>query len=144
MHDEELAAILPETTLEAAFYWSGLKEHRLLFQRCEKCQEPVFQPRAFCPYCLSDRLRVEASNGTGEIYSFSVIHHATVPWFRARVPYAVGIVELDEGYHMFTGFICDAVDELKIGKRVEVRFDRLADDVVLPRFALAGEHGQSL
>jgi uncharacterized OB-fold protein len=35
--------------------------------------------------------------GTGTIYSYIVVHHASVPAFAHLVPYVIALVELDEG-----------------------------------------------
>jgi uncharacterized protein len=119
---------------EAEFYWQGAALGELRYQVCNSCAEVVFHPRALCPYCLSFDLRVEVSAGRGSIYSFSVVCHATNPAFAEKVPYAVGIVELDEGFHMFTEIVTGDVDDIAIADRVDVEFHPVAGGATLPIF----------
>jgi uncharacterized OB-fold protein len=127
-------AFAPRRSPEAAFYWEGVEAGELRYQVCNACGEPIFQPRGRCPYCLGDDLRIERSAGRGAIYSVSVVHQAVSPAFADKVPYALGIVELDEGYHMFSELVAEDLDSLRIGDRVEVRYDRISESVTLPVF----------
>ena len=43
--------------------------------------------------------------GRGTVYSFSVVRKAEHPFFRARVPYAVAWIDLDEGFRMLSNVI---------------------------------------
>lgn len=119
-------------------YWEALRQGKLLYQRCVDCDEVVFHPRAICPYCLGDRLNWKTSAGKGKIYSFTVQHRAVSAAWKSRVPLALGIVELGEGFHMFTQFLTDNFDLLAIGRDVEVTFDKISEELVLPKFRLVG------
>lgn len=125
----------PRASIDSAPYWEGCGRGELLFQCCEECAEPVFHPRAMCPYCLSDRLKWKRSAGRGRVYSFSIQH---IPLHQAAnddvAPRMLGIAELDEGFHMFAEFVADDVDKVTVGAPLEVFFDRIADDLVLPKF----------
>jgi hypothetical protein len=58
---------------------------------------------------------------------------------RAAVPYASIIVELDEapGALMAGNLLGAPVTEAKVGRRVEVFFEKLNEDITLPQFKLA-------
>lgn len=71
------------------------------------------------------------------IYSLSVAHRAFHPAWADRVPYTVVTVELDEGVRMVSDLPQGDGPHAVIGERVEVFFDRVGADVVLPRFRLA-------
>ncbi len=126
----------PRVSPEALPYWEGCLQNELRYQRCGDCSEPVFHPRAVCPYCLSDNLSWECSEGVGEIYSFSVQYVALYPEREGNLPRAVGIVALKEGYHMFTELEIPVGSELRVGQKVRVYFDRVADDLALPKFRI--------
>jgi len=61
--------------------------------------EVYFPPRPFCPACAAREVSVFAASGMGRLYSY-VIHHRPVPGFTP--PYAIAVVELDEGPRMMT------------------------------------------
>ncbi|MEK9198416.1 Zn-ribbon domain-containing OB-fold protein [Ureibacillus sp. FSL E2-3493] len=119
---------------ESKPYWDGLKDHKLLIQQCEDCQQSIFYPRSICPHCFSGQLSWFQANGTGSIYSFTIVHQGYGP-FKGEPPYVVGIVELDEGVRMMTRIIGDK-DEISIGKRVSVVYKEVEEDFVLPYFQL--------
>jgi uncharacterized OB-fold protein len=120
-------------------YWEAAGRGELLYQVCNACKEIVFHPRVICPYCLSDNLRYEKSAGKGKVYSFSVQYRAPTPAWDDKLPYALGIIEMDEGYFMFSEIVTSNLDGIKIGLPVEVFFDRVAPDLVLPKFRPTGD-----
>jgi hypothetical protein len=63
-----------------------------------------------------------------------VIHHRPVPGFTP--PYAIAVVELDEGPRMMTNIIeCPQTPEaLQLDMPVEVAFEKLDDEITLPLF----------
>jgi uncharacterized OB-fold protein len=126
--------LLPRWSVDTKPYWDALHRRELLYQQCEACGETVFHPRGLCPYCLSDRLSWRKSAGHGTIYSFTVQHVHSAPAWRDKMPIALGIVALDEGYHMFAQLLADDLDTLQIGLPVAVVFDKVSEELVLPKF----------
>ncbi len=124
----------PRSSLDSAPYWEGCRQGELRYQRCSACGEVVFHPRALCPYCMADALAWKVSAGRARIYSFSVQQVPLRPDVDSRGPRALGIAEVDEGFHMFAEFIADDLDALAIGDSLEVVFDRIDDTLVLPKF----------
>jgi uncharacterized OB-fold protein len=55
----------------------------------------------------------------------------------ARVPYAIAMIELDEGVRLMANIVDGVLEEIKIGCRVSVTFESLTDDISLPQFRLA-------
>jgi uncharacterized protein len=129
--------IMPRWSHETKPYWDALRAGKLLYQRCLECREVVFHARAICPYCLGDRLEWSESKGAGTIYSFTVQHRAPVPERQKDMPIALGIVEMDEGFHMFTEFVSIDLEALEIGLAVRATYHRVSDELVLPKFAPA-------
>jgi hypothetical protein len=124
-------------SLDGQPYWAAAREGRLLFQRCRGCGAAVWQPRAVCPECLAGELAWEESRGQGTVYSFSTVHRAPTAAWAAKVPYTLGIVQLREGYYLFSEIV-GPPDLMQIGAAVTVWFDRLDDEVTLPKFILDG------
>ncbi len=87
----------PGADADSAFFWSGLREHKLLLQQCTSCRRFRFPAMPSCPYCASRDSSVSAASGTGSIYSWIVVHRAFDPAFSSEVPYTLASVDLDEG-----------------------------------------------
>jgi uncharacterized protein len=113
-------------------FWQGCRSEELRYQRCEACGLANFPPTEHCRQCLSAELQWQQSDGTGEIYSWTVVYRPVTPEFTP--PYAPAIVTLDEGYQMLTNVIGVAPADLAIGLPVQVQFHEVGDDVTLPYF----------
>jgi hypothetical protein len=84
-------------------------------------------------------LAFEPVSGKGTIYTYTIMYHTGDQRFAAAVPYASIIVELDDapGALLAANLLDAAYTEAKVGRRVEVTFERLNDDITLPQFRLA-------
>jgi uncharacterized OB-fold protein len=87
----------PEPDVESAAYWEALRAHRVVVQRCTSCMRHRFPPMPACPYCGARGVEQVTVAGTGRIYSFVRVHRALTPAMTGQVPYAVAVVQLDEG-----------------------------------------------
>ena len=124
--------LAPTVTPDTAFFWDGLKEHRLLIQRCAACGVLRHPPRPMCPRCNSiDWDTVEAS-GRGELFSFVQPQHPPLPWFEPG--YVVALVELEEGTRLVSNLVEVDPADAAIGMAVEVVFEAFDDGLVLPLF----------
>jgi uncharacterized OB-fold protein len=122
---------LPAPDNASRHYWQSAAEGRLVVQRCTSCDVYQFYPRALCASCAGETEWVDAS-GRGTLYTFTVIRQNRSEAFAALSPYAVGIVELEEGVRMMSNIVeCD-VEELEVGMALEVLILKAADDVGLP------------
>ena len=126
---------LPEITPEAKGFWEGCKRHELVIQRCKSCGRLRHYPRPMCPNCHSLNVEWAKVSGRGRVYSFTVVHHPVHPAF-LDVPYAVVIVELEEGVRMVGDVVDAKPEEIYIGMPVEVVFDDVTEEVTLPRFRM--------
>lgn len=123
-------------------YWDACRRGELRLQRCGDCRAFLHFPGLLCRRCGSARLAWERVCGKGTVYSFVIVHHATMPEFKDRVPYVVAWIELDED--PCARVLGDLVDcdpaRVAIGDRVEVTFDTSrVPGLVVPRFRLRGD-----
>ena len=125
---------LPAVTEDNAAYWDGCRAGRLSAQRCDACGHLRWPPSVLCPKCLAEGGEWVALSGRGKIYSFIVVHRPQHPAFFEDAPYNVAIVELEEGVRSHFSIVGCANDELRVGMPVEVVFDKVNDEVTLPRF----------
>ena len=56
------------------------------------------------------------------------------PRFRPDIPYAVVVVKLEEGTKLLSNLVGIKPSEIRCGMPVEVVFERLSDEVSLPKF----------
>jgi len=118
-------------------YWRSGADGVLRLPRCTACQRLFWYPRTHCPHCGSDALEWLATAGRGHVYTFTIVRQSPEPFFAARVPYVVAMIELIEGPRVMANVVdCDAA-AVHIGMPVSVLFDDLGDDVHVPLFRRA-------
>ena len=103
-----------------------------MIQRCTELRPvPVLPPIAVCDLCRRDR--VGGCLGPGHP---AHLHRSSDRTARRHSPplspYAVGIVELDEGVRMMSNIVDCDVEALHVGMALEVVILKAADDVGLP------------
>ena len=125
---------LPRPTEDSAPYWEAANKGELRMQQCSNCGHIRFPPSLLCAKCLSERSEWVRLSGRGTVFSWIVVHQSQHPAFNGDTPYNVTIVELEEGPRLHTTLLSCPNDQIYIGMRVEVVFDRVNDDVTLPKF----------
>jgi uncharacterized protein len=123
-------------------FWAAAREGRLVVPRCSSCGLRFFVPEPACPGCLSRDWRYEASSGRGTVYSVTVVHRAPGPGF--ETPFALAIVDLDDGATLLTHVTGCEPAEVTVGMPVRVDFRPLTNEIALPYFVpddRAGGHG---
>lgn len=122
-------------------FWDNAKQQKLTMQRCQSCGKFQHPPYPTCTNCVSVDLKFEPVEGKGKIYAYTLMYHTGDKRFVAAVPYASIIVELDAapGALMAGNLLDVPYTEAKVGRRVEVTWQKLNDDFTLPQFRLAKE-----
>jgi uncharacterized OB-fold protein len=120
-------------------FWDAALEGRLIAPRCTNCGTFVLPPQPFCFSCQHQQFEWVELPGTGTVYAFTVVRHPLSPRLQEVVPYASGVIELDgtqgAGARMIGNIVdCDP-DEVRIGDRVRIVFDRISETFAVPRFA---------
>ncbi len=128
---------VPAVTPEMAPFWDAARRHVLAAQRCLDCGAFRFPAREVCSRCLSRRSEWQPVSGRGRVFSVVVMHQASHPWFAARVPYAVVVVELAEGTRMTSTVVGVAPGAIEIGMPVTVAFEDVTPEISLPVFRAA-------
>ena len=132
MNQEAPAFPAPQRNGVTEPYWQALDAGRLVFQRCAACRHAWLPPRTECPRCLSRESSWEAASGKGKLVSWVVYHHGYHPYFAARLPYTVAVVELAEGPRLISGLVTTG-RPLAIDLPLTLAIEREAG-VALPRF----------
>ncbi|WP_346011888.1 OB-fold domain-containing protein [Streptomyces sp. SID3343] len=108
------------------------EEGELRYQRCVACETANFVATDVCRGCSSRSLQWAASSGRGSVYSWTVVHRPAARELGS--PYAVAIVDLDEGYRMLTNLVEVEPGEIHSGMRVRVDLRPAGEERVLPFF----------
>ncbi len=124
---------LPVPTPETEHFWEGTKAGELRLQRCDECEQVYFPPRPFCSACGSRSVSVFRASGRGSLHSY-VINHRPAPGFEA--PYAIAVVELEEGPRMMTNIVDSpqTPEALILDMPLEVVFTEMDEKISLPQF----------
>jgi 3-oxo-4,17-pregnadiene-20-carboxyl-CoA hydratase alpha subunit len=122
----------PSISQDTEFFWEGAVWGELRIQRCASCGTLRHPPRPACANCGSLDWDAIQSTGRGEVYSYVIMHHPPIPGF--DMPYAVGLIELEEGVRMLSNIVDVPLDEISIGMPVEVTFVAVDDELTLPLF----------
>jgi uncharacterized OB-fold protein len=110
----------------------------LLVQRCSACDHAQLPPRRVCACCGSQSLDWTPASGGARLESYAVLHRAPTDAHRALIPYVYALVALDEGPRIVTNVVDAGSAELRIGRRLRVRFPAFdGDEQPWPVFAPA-------
>ena len=117
---------VPYPSAETMTFWEKVNEGELWIQRCKDCSKPYFYPRYFCPTCLGTNVEWFKTSGRGKLHTY-MINHRPPPSFQAEAPYAIAIVELDEGVRMMTNIhgIENTPEKLKLDMPLRVVFEEI-------------------
>src|SRR5579862_2463322 len=120
-------------------FWDAAKRGVVELQRCQSCGHFQHPPYATCTQCVATDLKFEPVRGEGTIYAYTIMYHTGDKRFASAVPYASIVVELDAAPGaLLAGNLLEApYTEAKVGRRVEVIFEKLNDTITLPQFRLA-------
>lgn len=72
-------------------------EGRFALQVCAACGAVQYPPREACHRCLGMVLAWREQSGAGRLLAHTLLHHSHHPFFRKRVPWRLGLVQLDCG-----------------------------------------------
>jgi uncharacterized protein len=124
--------LAPTISPDTAFFWEGLREHKLLIQRCTECQAQRHPARPMCPQCNSLSWDTFQSSGRGSVYSYVMPRYPKMPFL--EYPYIVVLVELDEGIRIVSNLRDIDPDDVRVGMTVEVFYETFDGDLVLHQF----------
>jgi len=111
------------TSLIAKPFVEALQRDEILYQRCDSCGGAQRLARYACTGCGSERLEWLPAAGGGTVFAITVVSRPPEEAFRELVPYALALVDLDEGARLMG----HAPTDLKIGARVRAGVFQLGE-----------------
>ncbi|UCE20288.1 MAG: Zn-ribbon domain-containing OB-fold protein [Gemmatimonadota bacterium] len=107
-----------------ARYWREIPQrYRLEAGKCTRCGKTYFPPRLVCA-CGAREFEIVRLKDEGTLQTFTVIRVAPSQ-FVDEAPYAIGIVELNDGVRLTAQVVDCDVEHLEIGQKVKVEFRRI-------------------
>ncbi len=109
-------------------YWREIPQrYRYEAAKCRGCGKVHFPPRVSCSACRGREFSSVTLSRDGQVETFTVIRVAP-SGFAQQVPYAVGVVKLDDGVRVTAQIVdCDP-EALAIGQAVRLEFRRINQD----------------
>ena len=129
---------LPSPALqpEEVLFWDGLAVGELRVPWCTVCDAHVWRIRSHCTACYQPVTAWRTLAGTGEIYSYSIIHRADGA-FADIGPYVLAWIALDGGPTILANVIAEDSDRIAIGAPVSLVSRAEPGSRVGPVFALS-------
>lgn len=129
---------IPQPDEPSRPFFDGALRGELMIQHCTSCSAFLAPGSRACTECLSEALEWVAASGRATLFTFAIMHQRYHPGFAAELPYNIAVVELAEGPRLNSAIVEVANDELRVGMPLVVTFDRVREDVALPKFRPAG------
>jgi hypothetical protein len=114
--------------LTTARYWREVPQrYRMEAGKCTACGEIHFPPRRVCMECGKREFETVVLPDTGKVITWTVIRVAPDE-FTDLAPYAVCLVELDNGVKIMSQLVDIDLETIELGMPVKIEFRRIRDD----------------
>lgn len=115
---------MPVPTPESEFYWAKATAGELWIQRCVESGKHFFYPRATSPFVLGGAVEWVQACGRATLHTYNIVHRPA-PGFEDRGPYALAVVELEEGPRMMSSIVGveNTPEHLVLDMALEVDFE---------------------
>ena len=114
-------------------FYKFMAQKKLMAGRCLKCGKIHLPPRILCDNCYGQQFEWMQISGKGRLVTYTVIHVAPQQ-FQALTPYAVGIVELENGLKI-PGMIPGLTrEQLKVGMQLTLDFGTCSTSQLWPQW----------
>jgi len=114
-----------QTSFTIEQFYKHILQGKLLAAKCQRCGKLHLPPRPLCDNCFSKEFKwVELSN-KGKLLTYTVIHVAPTQ-FQGMAPYAVGIIELEDGVRIPGMIRGVAPEQVKVGMSLVMDFGTCA------------------
>lgn len=124
---------VPSSTDASLPFWSGCASGVLRLRHCPSCKIYYAPTRSVCS-CGNSQLTWVDASGRGKVFSYTVVHRAPDPAFRAELPYVIAVVELEEGAKLLSNVGGCPPEEVRIGMPVQACCEEVAPGIGLPKF----------
>lgn len=124
--------VAPIENYDSEHYWEGLRQGKLLIQRCKSCGTLRHPPQPMCECCQSTEWDTIESAGKGTLYTYTVMHYPEIPPF--DYPNVIVLIDLEEGVRIVSQMEGCKPEALEIGMPVEMTIKEVQEGMSLPIF----------
>lgn len=103
------------------------QRYRLESGKCKKCGTIFYPPRLVCSKCKSQEFEKVNLNNEGKILTFTIIRVGSEKYSQ-EIPYAIGIIELNDGVRLMAQIVDTDFEKIAIGKKVKLFFRKIQED----------------
>ncbi len=126
--------IPPDDNPETLGYWDATRAQKLVIQKCSTTGRFQHPPRAVSIHDLGGPVEWQEVSGRGTIHALTIHYRPGNRFMKDKTPYAVALIDLEEGVRFMANVIeCDP-EKLKVGDAVELTWQPLPDGRNLPQF----------
>ena len=94
---------------------------------CTGCSKWHFPPRLICDKCGAEKFETKVMRRTGKVLTYTIIRVPPAP-FKDQAPYAVAVIEMDDGPRLMAQVVDCKEEELSVGQKVKLEFRRVTSD----------------
>jgi uncharacterized OB-fold protein len=106
----------------SARYWREIPQrYRLEAGKCTKCGKIHYPPRLICNECKGREFETTELPRDGKLLTYTVIHVAP-PGLSDETPFAVGVVELENGVRLMSQIVDTDHDKMEAGMPLRLEF----------------------
>jgi len=87
-------------------FFDGIARGEVVVPWCAHCDDHVWPPRSHCIRCYTPVVGSRTLAGTGEVYSYAVVHRGEGA-FAKRPPYVLAYIALDGGPTIMADVVAD-------------------------------------
>lgn len=131
---------VPAPNMDDAGFWEHCAKRELRFQSCADCGVLRHPPIPMCGACGSTRVNWVGAPREAEVFSYTVVHHASHECVASRLPYVVAVVTFPElgDVRLITNVTHVPPESVRIGMRLQLWWDEVPGGGHVPRFKPAG------
>jgi hypothetical protein len=114
-------------------FYKNINQGKLLGGKCKKCGKIHLPPRPMCDSCYSKKFDWILIPTKGKLLTYTIIHIAPAQ-FQSMAPYAIGIVQLENGLKIPGMLRGVPLEQIKIGMDLAIDFGTCAPTQPWPQW----------
>src|SRR5262245_6942407 len=115
-------------------FWQAAAEHRLVVQRCTRCERMRLPPAPLCPVCRGTDADWKQVSGRGEVYTYTIVHRPIAAGQPLPTIIAVIALEGAGGVRLMSNLVGVKPEQVAIGMPVELVWEDMSTELAIPRF----------
>ncbi|MBW2942718.1 Zn-ribbon domain-containing OB-fold protein [Zhongshania aquimaris] len=114
-------------------FWNACEDELFLIHQCQRCKRGYW-PASRCVDHGNEAMEWVAASGKATLHTYTIIHRTHLASMKDKVPFVVGVVELDEGPFFHTNIVDCSHSMLELGMPLQVKMARHENGLMLPMF----------